>query len=166
MKSGSFDKLSKEMNETEIIIKPVEILKIILPKIDFAKTRHKGKNIFKIFKFSILFHKIQKVFILILLIYFILIYVVVKFDFNKNKEIISYAPHEANISFINIYVIAHKDFLNKINNVYYKILCDNKTQLKKNYPLQIIETYKDNELFKKKMVIVRGLKFIIFGKNI
>lgn len=63
MKSGSFDKLSKEMNETEIIIKPVEILKIILPKIDFAKTRHKGKNIFKIFKFSILFHKIQKVFI-------------------------------------------------------------------------------------------------------
>lgn len=95
-----------------------------------------------------------------------MIYVVVKFDFNKNKEIISYAPHEANISFINIYIIAHKDFLNKINNVYYKILCDNKTQLKKNYPLQIIETYKDNELFKKKMVIVRGLKFIIFGKNI
>ena len=165
MKSGSFDKLSKEMNETEIIIKPVEILKIILPKIDFAKTRHKGKNIFKIFKFSILFHKIQKVFILILLIYFILIYVVVKFDFNKNKEIISYASHEANISFINIYVIAHKDFLNKINNVYYKILCDNKTQLKKNYPLQIIETYKDNELFKKKNGYCEGSKIYYIWKK-
>lgn len=46
MKSGSFDKISKEMNETKIIIKPVEILKIILPKIDFEKIRHKSKNIF------------------------------------------------------------------------------------------------------------------------
>lgn len=39
------------MSGTKIIIKPVEILEIILPKIDFEKTRHKGKNIFKILYF-------------------------------------------------------------------------------------------------------------------
>ena len=105
MNNDGFDKLIKKMNKTKIILKPVEIPVIILPRIDFEKARNIGKIIFEIFKFSILLKIIHKVFILILLIYFICVYVVVKFDFNKEKEI-----NGANISFINIYIIAHKDF--------------------------------------------------------
>ena len=160
MNNDGFDKLIKKMNKTKIILKPVEIPVIILPRIDFEKARNIGKIIFEIFKFSILLKIIHKVFILILLIYFICVYVVVKFDFNKEKEI-----NGANISFINIYIIAHKDFRNKLKNAYYKILCDNKTQLKRKYHLQIIETYKNNELFKKKKGYCEGSKIYYIWKK-
>ena len=52
--------------------------------------------------------------------------------------------------YLDLFIITHKDFPNKIRNRYYKILCDNKEQLKNKYPLKIIETYENNELYQKK----------------
>ena len=52
-----------------------------------------------------------------------------------------------------MYISKHKDFKNNvITNPVYKILCDSKGQLKRNYNLEIIETNKNNELFPKNIV--------------
>ena len=47
---------------------------------------------------------------------------------------------------LNIYINAHKDFSTSLTSPFYKILCDEKVQLKKEYNLTIIETSKDNIL--------------------
>ena len=76
--------------------------------------------------------------------------------------------HLFNISFIdylNLYIVAHKDFNNKLNNPYYKIICDNKTQLQKKYQIKIIETYKNNELYSKKRGYCEGSKIYYIWKK-
>ena len=68
---------------------------------------------------------------------------------------------------VNLYIIAHKDFSNNaITNPAYKILCDKRTQLTKNYNLEIIETYKDLYYILKLEAIVKVQKFIIYGNYI
>jgi hypothetical protein len=58
-----------------------------------------------------------------------------------------------------MYIITHKDFKNKvITNPAYKILCDQKSQLKSKYNLEIIETYKDNILYPKNRAYCEGSK--------
>ena len=61
---------------------------------------------------------------------------------------------------INLYIIAHKDFKNNIMvNPIYKILCDDRSQLKDNYPLEIISTNtSDNILFPKRIGYGEGSK--------
>ena len=59
-------------------------------------------------------------------------------------------PHKE-IQIANLYIVAHKDFANNIMfNPSYKILCDEKSQLKKEYKLEIIETYQNNILYPKR----------------
>lgn len=59
---------------------------------------------------------------------------------------------------VNMYIIAHKDFINNINNSFYKILCDDKSQFKKKYQLEIIETNKNNSLYPKRYGYCEGSK--------
>ena len=61
--------------------------------------------------------------------------------------------------------MVHKDFPNKLTNKIYKIICDNKTQLKNKYPLKIIETYKDNELYAKRRGYCEGSKIYYIWKK-
>ena len=81
-----------------------------------------------------------KGYFLFILFFWFLNFILLYFFF-KNK-----IPNE----FLNIFIVAHKDFPNKLTNESYKIICDNKTQLKNKYQLRIIEAYKDNELYPKK----------------
>ena len=60
---------------------------------------------------------------------------------------------------VNMYICTHKDFRNdEITNPVYKILCDEKSQLKRNYKLEIIETNKDNILYPKRRGYSEGSK--------
>ena len=54
------------------------------------------------------------------------------------------------IPFLNIYTSTHRDFDNHITSPIYKIVCDDKSQLKQEYNLSIIETNKDNILYPKR----------------
>ena len=66
---------------------------------------------------------------------------------------------------VNLYIITHKDFSNNvITNPAYKILCDKRTQLTKNYNLEIIETYKDNILYPKIRGYCEGSKIYYIWK--
>jgi hypothetical protein len=67
--------------------------------------------------------------------------------------------------FLNIFIVAHHDFPNKLTNQSYKIICDNKTQLENDYQLKIIETYEDNELFQKRRGYCEGSKIFYIWKN-
>ena len=95
-----------------------------------------------------------KIFILLILIYIDLIKIIFFHLFN-----ISF------IDYLNIYVVAHKDFNNKLINRYYKIICDNKIQLHKKYPIKIIETYRNNELYSKKRGYCEGSKIYYIWKK-
>jgi hypothetical protein len=64
-----------------------------------------------------------------------------------------------------LYIVTHKDFQNKINNTFYKIICDTKDQLKDKYPLEVIESYKNNELYPKKIGYCEGSKIFYIWKN-
>ena len=86
---------------------------------------------------------------------FIFIFLILSF-FNQNYT----------EKYLNLYIVTHKDFRNKINNSYYKIICDTKDQLKNKYQLEVIESYKNNELYPKKEAMVKVQKFIIFGRII
>ena len=68
---------------------------------------------------------------------------------------------------VNIYLITHKDFKNKVlTNRAYKILCDEKTQLKSNYSIEIIETKtEDNILYPKKKGYSEGSKIYPIWKK-
>jgi len=61
---------------------------------------------------------------------------------------------------MNLYIIAHKDFRNDvINNSNYKILCDNITQLKNKYFIEIIPTNSsENILYPKRLGYGEGSK--------
>ena len=61
--------------------------------------------------------------------------------------------------FVNMYICTHKDFRYKvIRNPAYKILCDDKTELTRNYNLEIIETNKNNILYPKRIGYSEGSK--------
>lgn len=52
--------------------------------------------------------------------------------------------------FLNIFISTHRDFVNHITSPIYKIVCDEKSQLKEEYNLTIIETNKDNIFYPKR----------------
>ena len=70
-----------------------------------------------------------------------------------------------NSNYLYLFINAHKDFTNNLTNSYYLIICDNKTQLKNKYPLKIIETYKNNELYQKKRGYCEGAKIYYIWKK-
>jgi hypothetical protein len=59
---------------------------------------------------------------------------------------------------LNIYISTHKDFVNILTSPVYKILCDEKSQLKQEYNLPIIETNQNNILFPKNRGYSEGSK--------
>ena len=64
---------------------------------------------------------------------------------NNNSE------HKNISQSVNLYICTHKDFINNvIKNPAYKIICDDLSQLKNNYSLEIIPTDKDNILYPRK----------------
>ena len=69
-----------------------------------------------------------------------------------------------NETIVNLYISTHKDFDNKlIVNPNYKILCDDRSQLKNNYSIEIISTNTSkNILFPKRIGYGEGSK-IPFG---
>ena len=103
-------------------------------------------------------YKTTKIFIkLILILYFFKVESIIIIIFNLFKYKL--------IDYLNIYIVAHKDFNNKLINPYYKIICDNKNQLKNKYPIKIIETYKNNELYIKRRGYSEGSKIYYIWKN-
>ena len=77
-----------------------------------------------------------------------MIHIINIFSYLKNKQIL--IPFFKQPTLLNIYIVTHKDFVNVLSSPVYKILCDEKSILKKVYNLPIIETNKDNILFPKK----------------
>ena len=72
-----------------------------------------------------------------------------------------------NLKLINMYIVTHKDFANDvIVNPLYKILCDDKSQLQKNYKLEIIETNKNTYYIQKEEGIVKVPKYTQYGNYI
>ena len=68
-------------------------------------------------------------------------------------------------NYLNLYIIAHKDFKNDITNKFYKILCDNPKQLNSSYPLEIIFSNKGNELYSRKKGYSEGSKMFYIWKQ-
>lgn len=104
----------------------------------------------------------KKVCILIFILFYILVF------FKSSKVGFSFTLPLFNfsiINYLNLYIIAHKDFTNQLNNSYYKIICDNKNQLKNKYQIKIIETYKNNELYQKKIGYCEGSKIYYIWKK-
>ena len=67
----------------------------------------------------------------------------------KTDEIYSNYTNETQL--VNLYISTHKDFKCEVlKDPSYKILCDEMSQLKNNYSLEVIPTYKDNEIYPKK----------------
>ena len=68
------------------------------------------------------------------------------------EEINNTRVEKKNISqSVNLFISTHKDFTNKVlDNPAYKIICDDLTQLKNNYSLEIIPTDKNNILYPKR----------------
>ena len=67
---------------------------------------------------------------------------------------------------VNMYISTHKDFKNNvITNQAYKILCDQKSQLKQKYNIEIIETNKDNILYPKNRGYSEGSKIYPIWKQ-
>ena len=114
--------------------------------IEKSKADHLIKNKIKNFK-SQNIKKNKIIYILFLIILFILSY----------KKLIN--------NYLNIYIVAHKDFKNELYNPYYKIICDNKTSFKNKYKIKIIETYKNNELYPKKRGYCEGSKIFYIWKK-
>ena len=86
------------------------------------------------------------------------------FSYLKNKQIL--IPFFKQTTLLNIYIATHKDFVNVLSSPVYKILCDEKSKLKKAYNLPIIETNKDNILFQKKEDMANAQKSILYGNYI
>ena len=60
-------------------------------------------------------------------------------------------PQPKEIQSVNLFIATHKDFPNNIIiNPAYKIVCDERSQLKREYKLEIIETSKNNILYPKR----------------
>ena len=158
MKFGNFHQVNIEMNEKKEKIKFIGGFKFNLSRNNLIKTKIKIPN---------LSNKFQKGFLFIrfILVSVLIVICVINFAFYNNKANKSFSSYRTDISFINLYIIAHKDFHNKLNNLNYKILCDNKTQFKNKYQLQILETYKDNELYPKKRGYCEGTKIYYIWKQ-
>ena len=62
-----------------------------------------------------------------------------------------YSNYTNETQLVNLYISTHKDFKCEVlKDPSYKILCDEMSQLKNNYSLEVIPTYKDNEIYPKK----------------
>lgn len=114
--------------------------------IEKSKAAHLIKNKIKNYK-SQNIKKNKIIYILFLIILFILPY----------QKLIN--------NYLNIYIVAHKDFKNELYNSYYKIICDNKTFFKNKYKIKIIEAYKNNELYPKKRGYCEGSKIFYIWKK-
>ena len=68
-------------------------------------------------------------------------------------------------NYLNLYIVTHKDFNNTLNNPYYKLICDEKSQLKYLYKIEIIETNKNNDLHQIKRGYCEGSKIYYIWKN-
>ena len=68
-------------------------------------------------------------------------------------------------NYLNLYIITHKDFKNEFTNKFYKILCDERQQLKNSYNLEIINTNNENELYSKKKGYSEGSKIYYIWKQ-
>ena len=79
---------------------------------------------------------------------------------NKEKLFPFIRPQE----FLNIYISTHKDFVNNLTSPIYKILCDEKSELKQEYNLTIIETNKNNILYPKRVGYSEGSKIYYIWK--
>ena len=120
-------------------------IKIIYKSKNGTKIISKSNIIKKLYKFKVskytYWRNILK-FIFICILAILAIYMKIKkksFPIFKNMKL----PPQ---SLLNIYINAHKDFSTNLTSPIYKILCDEKAQLKKEYNLTIIETNKDNIL--------------------
>lgn len=102
----------------------------------------------------------------IIILCFCLIIIIIpssKKTFVENEEIPDkYEPKELvyNSTFVNLYIITHKDFKNTIMvNPVYKILCDERTQVKREYSIDIIPTNTPNNiLYQKRIGYCEGAK--------
>ena len=83
-----------------------------------------------------------------------------KIDDKTDNKIDDTEDNKLEQGFVNLYIIAHKDFKNDvINNSNYKILCDNITQLKNKYFIEIIPTNSsENILYPKRLGYGEGSK--------
>ena len=73
------------------------------------------------------------------------------FDPLEKLEPINYYVNESDI--VNLYIITHKDFkADLIKNPNYKILCDNISQIKQKYNLEIIPTNSTDNIFYPKRI--------------
>ena len=138
--------------------------------------RYKKKPLKKSKKYILVKHKLKKrinrkkkfiklnfIILIVILIIFIALFLIF---FNiKSIKIIILHLFNISIDYLNIYIVTHKDFNNTLNNQYYKIICDNKTQLLNQYQIEIIETYKNNELYSKKRGYCEGSKIYYIWKN-
>ena len=109
--------------------------------------------------------------------YFILIFFLIYFD-NKGFNITNifillynfktiwpdfYKIYGKN--YLNLYIIAHKDFKNDLTNKFYKILCDDPKQLNNSYPIDILSSNKGNELYSRKKGYSEGSKIFYIWKQ-
>ena len=91
-----------------------------------------------------------------LIIFLLLILIIILFQPKKIKQ----------MKHVNMYISTHKDFDNNIIiNPTYIILCDEKSQLKKEYKIDIIETNKNNILYPKRRGYSEGSKIYPIWKS-
>ena len=102
----------------------------------------------------------------ILISFFIILFInLVEFkNFLKNFYFFQLKLHKKE-KYLNIYIITHKDFKNKLTNSYYKILCDDCSNLDWNYNIDLISSNYDNELYMKKIGYCEGSKIYYIWKN-
>jgi len=96
---------------------------------------------------------------------FFLILSLIFIDFKGLFIISNFYQQFFNYNYLNLFIITHKDFKNYINNKYYKILCDDFTQLQNKYDINIITTKKNNELYEKKIGYSEGSKIYYIFKE-
>ena len=128
---------------------------------DFHLTKKNSNNKMNLSKnkiFRILIKKTNEIVILFLFVFIVLIGIILVVLLYSDSP-------KYSIDYLNLFIIAHKDFNNKLINPYYKIICDNKSQLKNNYQIPIIETFENNELYPKKRGYCEGSKIYYIWKK-
>ena len=98
--------------------------------------------------------------------FFIILFIIlIEFKiFFKNLFFFQLKLHKKE-KYLNIYIVTHKDFNNKLTNSYYKILCDDCSNLDWNYNINLISSNYDNELYMKKIGYCEGSKIYYIWKN-
>jgi hypothetical protein len=152
----------KETKESIILFKSLDATS---PRknIDRLKTTYfnktNSKNISYSRKFKSLYKNNKKIIIFLILFLCVSFLCIVFWNMFKNDS------PKFSIDYLNLFIVAHKDFPNTMINPYYKIICDNKSQFQNKYPLKIIETYKNNELYPKRIGYSEGSKIYYIWKK-